>query len=468
MKAGGPIALPGMGPRANPPRMIVLSFLGIILAGTIVLILPLSTVQPGCMNPIDALFTAASATCVTGLIVVDTGTFFSPFGKAVILILIQIGGLGLMTMSTFFLVLLGKRLSLRERLVLEDTMGNVRIRGLKGLLRMVVMTTLLLETAGAAILTWRFHLFHGMELKEALVKGVFHSVSGFCNAGFSLFSDNLMAFGEDWWVTGTVSGLIFLGGIGFLVLFNLINIRFWKRDRTRRGRLRLHSRLALLMSLYLFLGMFVPLLLGEWDNTLSGMPVSEKFSSTVLQALTPRTAGFNTVPVDELRPFNLWITLFMMFVGASPGGTGGGIKTVTFVVLAAAVYALVAQKKEVVIFRRTIPQKVVLESLGIAVIGVMVIFIGCAALLLTEFPNQTVVSSAGHATDLLFETVSAFGTVGLSVGLTPHLTALGKLIVASIIFLGRVGPLAVVLMIGRVAATPGGKIKYPEEMVVVG
>jgi len=436
--------------------------------GTILLILPFSTVQPGCLHPVDALFTAASATCVTGLIVVDTGTAFTPVGKTVILLLIQLGGLGIMTMSTFFLVLLGKRPTIHDRLILLNTMGNARVRSWKSLLKTVVLTTLLLESCGAAILAWRFHHGYGLVPGKALAYGVFHSISAFCNAGFALFPDSLMGFGSDPWITGTIAVLILIGGIGFLVLFNLIQYRFWRRDRTRRGRIHLHSKLAVLMSLILLLGMFFPLIVGEWNHALKGMEAGEKVERAFFQAVTPRTAGFNTIDVDRLSPTNLWITMFMMFVGASPCGTGGGIKTVTFVILLASVIALVTQRKNVVIFKRTVPNKTVLEALSISVLAFLLVFAGSVLLFCVEDPAISVGSPGGYFGEILFETVSAFGTVGLSTGITPHLSYLGKLIIATVIFMGRVGPLAIALAIGRASPPPLAQVKYPEDLVVVG
>lgn len=454
--------------RLPPQRLVVLSFLLVIALGWILLMMPFSTVRSGRLHPVDALFTAVSATCVTGLIVVDTGTEFTMAGKGIILVLIQVGGLGLMTLSTFLLVMLGRRPSIRDRLAVLNVVGNTGIRGWRGLIRMVILTTLTLEFAGAAVLTWRFYSHYGLSLRDAAIRGGFHSVSAFCNAGFSLFPDSLMGFGADWWITLTHAALIFLGGIGFLVLYNLFRIKFWRRDLASRGRLRLHGRLALLASLLLIVLMFFPLLINEWNRSLEGMPAAEKINRAFFQAVSPRTGGFNTMPVEKMRPSSLWLTMLMMFVGASPCGTGGGIKTVTFVILIASVFSRVAHRDRVVIFRRTVPEKTVLEAVGISVLALGLVFCGAMFLFYSESPDISAHSPGGFFGEILFETVSAFGTVGLSTGITPRLSLAGKLIIGAVIFMGRVGPLAVALTIGKTGGAPQATVRYPEDVAVVG
>ncbi len=451
----------------HAPRIIALSFLGTIVAGTLLLLLPGATVSTGMMAPIDALFTAASATCVTGLIVVDPGSYFTPFGQAVILGLMQIGGLGIMSMSTFFLIIIGKKLTLRERIILQDTVGETKVEGIKGLIKLIIITTILLEVIGAVILGFRLHRAYGYQPAQAAWSGLFQSVSAFCNAGFSLNRDSLMNFGQDWWITAPMGTLILLGGIGFVVLFNLSHFYFWRKNRLRRGRIRLHSKLALLTSLILLVLMFTSLVVGEWSHTLRGMPFSEKVSRCFFQALTPRTAGFNTLPVEKLTPENQWMTMLMMFVGASPSGTGGGIKTSTFAIILAAVYALIVGRGRVTIWKKTIPQEIIWKAIAIIMIGLTVVFVSCFLLLLTESGNIAARSSGGITSDILFEVVSAFGTVGLSHGITPHLSVLGKLVIIATLFIGRISPLALALIIGRTGRAPA-PVSYPEEMVIVG
>lgn len=451
--------------RVNAPEIIALSFLATIVAGTLLLLLPAATVQNGRMAPIDALFTAASATCVTGLIVVDTGSFFTPFGQAVILALMQIGGLGIMSLSTFFLIMIGKKLTLREKIILRDTLGEAKVEGLKVLIKLIIGTTILLELIGALILGLRLNRFYGYPPARAAWTGLFHSVSAFCNAGFSLNRESLMDFGRDWWITATMGSLILLGGIGFVVLFNLSHFYFWRKNRLQRGRIRLHSKLALLTSLVLLVLMFISLTVGEWSNTLRGMPLGEKASRCFFQALTPRTAGFNTLPVEELTPANQWLTMLMMFVGASPSSTGGGIKTSTFAIILAVVYALIVGRERITIWRKTIPREIISRAITIIIIGLGVVFISCFLLLLTE--SGGISARSGGAGDILFESISAFGTVGLSHGITPRLSVAGKLVIIVTIFIGRVSPLALALIIGRTGRAPV-PVAYPEEPVILG
>ena len=453
--------------RTNASRLIFLSFLGTILAGAFLLTLPFATQTPGCMNVVDALFTAASATCVTGLIVVDTGSYFTPFGKTVILVLIQLGGLGIMTMSTFFLIMLGRRLTMKDRITMRDTLGEKEIKGVKGLILMIVGMTILLEAIGAALLTLRFFRVYHYPINKAIIHGIFHSVSAFCNAGFSLYHDSLMRFGDDWAITGIMGGLVLLGGIGFVVWYNLTHWYFWRRDRTRRGRLRLQTKIALAMSGILLVIMFLFLLAVEWNNTLEGLTVGEKICRSMFQAITPRTAGFNTMPIDRLNPATLWITIVMMFIGASPGSTGGGIKTCTFAVILATVYRMVTGRRQVVIRKKSIAEHISTKAISIAVISLVVIFIACTLLLLVESTTSRQYCGNSYMGSLIFESVSAFGTVGLSVGVTPHLSYLGKIVIILTMYVGRIGPLTLALLIGR-KVQPPAVIRYPEESVMVG
>jgi len=451
----------------NAPRVIMLSFAGAILAGTVLLILPFATRSPGPMPPVDALFTAASAVCVTGLIVVDTGTFFTPFGQAVIIVLIQLGGLGIMTMSTFFLIMLRRRLTLKDRLVLRDTLGEKQVKGFKGLILLIVGMTVFLETAGGISLAWRFYRVYGYPPGKAVVHGFFHSISAFCNAGFSLYSDSLARFSGDGIVIGVMGGLILLGGFGFLFWFNLTHFYFWRKDRLRRGRIRLQTRIVLAISGMLLLVMFLVFLGVEWENTLRDQALSEKLLSSFFHAVTPRTAGFNILPVSRMLPATLWLTMIMMFIGASPGSTGGGIKTVTFAVILASVYRMVTDRGQVLIGKKAIADNTAVRAISIAVLSLALIFTSTGLLLLLESPGVGDACRAGYLGDIFFETISAFGTVGLSTGVTPDLSAPGKLVITLTMFLGRIGPLTLALLIGRRRQAPLSA-RYPEEAVMVG
>ncbi|OPL18433.1 MAG: hypothetical protein AVO35_13320 [Candidatus Aegiribacteria sp. MLS_C] len=419
------------------------------------------------MHPVDALFTSASAVCVTGLIVVDTGTFFTPFGQSVILVLIQLGGLGIMTLSTFFLIMLRRRLTLKDRLVLKDTLGEKKISGLPGLILLIVGMTVFLETVGGFFLAWRFHRFYGYPLIRAVSHGFFHSVSAFCNAGFSLYADSLTGFAGDGIVIGIMGVLILLGGIGFVVWFNLTHIYFWRRDRIRRGRLRLQTRIVLAISGILLLVMFLFFIGAEWNNTLRDHTLPEKLLSGFFHSVTPRTAGFNTVPISGMLPATLWITIIMMFIGASPGSTGGGIKTVTFAVILASVYRMITDRGQVLVGKKSIAEMTAVKAISIAVLSLALILTSTGVLLLLETPAGGGPCRAGYLGEIFFETVSAFGTVGLSTGVTPELSYPGKLVVIVTMFLGRIGPLTLAILIGRRRQSPIS-LRYPQEAVMVG
>jgi len=277
-----------------------------------------------------------------------------------------------------------------------------------------------------------------------------------------------MRFGGDWCVTGLMGGLVLLGGIGFVVWYNLTHYYFWRRDKTRRGRVRLQSKIALTMSAILLLIMFLFLLTVEWDNALKGLTLSEKLSRSFFQAVTPRTAGFNTMSMNRLNPATIWVTIIMMFIGASPSSTGGGIKTCTFAVILASVFAMVTGKRQIIFRRRSDPRSTSRKSKSASRSYLwQFIFIACTLLLLVESTASGSFYHQGYISDIIFETVSAFGTVGLSIGITPHLSYPGKFIIILTMYVGRIGPLALALLIGR-RAYPPAVVQYPEESVMVG
>ncbi len=449
----------------TPEGIALKAFALFIVIGAIILWLPISNSKGEWTNPITALFTATSAVCVTGLIVVDTGSFFSHFGQMVILCLIQIGGLGIMTLGTFLLIFVGRRLTMQEEFVLMDSLGQKKVYGLKALMGRALLFTLFFELVGAAILSHVFHGRYGSSWPAAIYHGTFHSVSAFCNAGFSLYSDSLTGFREDPVVLSTMAGLIILGGLGFLVLHNIGSIKFWRRNKLVRGRLSLHAKLVLLVTIVLGVTGTIVFLLSEWDGTLANMVIERKLGVALFQSITPRTAGFNMVDMSEIRPFTRFFTMLMMFVGGSPGSTAGGIKTTTIFALIATVVAMIKGREETVVYRRTISPQVVREALSIFVLGISCVICVFGFLLLSE---QAALLSTGvlGTDDLLFETVSAFGTVGLSTGVTPELSICGKLAVILCMFIGRLGPLTIALIVGR--RDFNQSVRYPSEEVVVG
>lgn len=452
--------------QVNPPRIIVLGFASAILIGTVLLKLPIASARQESLSFVDALFTATSATCVTGLIVRDTGSDFSRFGQMVILVLIQMGGLGIMTMSTAFLLLLGKRLSFREQMVVKDTVVRGRIASLKTLIGYIVLITFTFEFIGTLILHVHFRNTYGLAPYTAFYQAAFHSVSAFCNAGFSLYTTSLSAFRKDWITLITMGSLIVLGGLGFIVIYNVLNYRFWLRSRARRGKLLLQTKTVLITSAILVVVMLIAFLTLEWNHTLLALPVPYKVMNGFFHAVTPRTAGFNTIPVQDMSNAVLFITLFMMFIGASPGSTGGGIKTCTLAVLIATSRAIVSGREEVRLMRRSLSRKVVQEAICVALFAIGVVILICMLLLVTEKNLVVYTSEKGHLLKLLFETVSAFGTVGLSTGITPSLTTLGRLLITITMFVGRIGPLTLALIIAH--REKRSLFHYPEEDVMIG
>lgn len=454
------------GAKINAPKIIAFSFLSVIIIGTILLSFPFSTTASGCISTIDALFTATSAVCVTGLIVVDTGTYFTPFGQLVILILIQIGGLGIMTLSTFFLILLGKRLQMKDLFVIEGTLGKEMVYGVKGLVKYILFVTLSFEFIGAGILFWRFISYADYPVLKALYHAIFHSVSAFCNAGFSLYSDSLTKFRGDWIIVTVMAFLIVCGGLGFVVLLNLNTYKFWRRDKVARGRLKFQTKVVLALTAILLVFGVLSILALEWNQCLGGLSIKEKLVSASFHAVTPRTAGFNVVSIANMSLASLCLMLFLMFIGASPGSTGGGIKTSTFMVLFANARSIVKGETEVHLFNRTIPKRIIQEATCIIGISMSLIFVFSMGLLISEGYRWGLATTKSGFIKIIFEIVSAFSNVGLSTGITPSLSSIGKFIIIVTMFIGRISPLAMALIIGRRAEAPA--VGYPMETVMVG
>jgi trk system potassium uptake protein TrkH len=405
---------------------------------------------------VDSLFTATSATCVTGLAVKDTGGYFTPFGRWVIFALFQAGGLGIMTFSTLFAVLLGRRIGFHHSDIIKSTLDRNSILGLNKLLLYIVGITLTVESAGAACLFLRWRAITDWSVIETAEKAIFHSVSGFCNAGLSLFRNSFMPFEGDPLINLTMILLIFFGGIGFIVMVDLIGL-FVERGVARR--LSLQSKIAITVSAALILAGAVLLLLFERDNVMKLMTWPQKIWGALFQSVTARTAGFNTLPIDSLTTPSLVFLAFLMFVGASPGSTGGGIKTCTFAVLVAMVFAMLKNKRRVMMFNRSVPRTIVRESLVIFFLSISWVF---------AFSIIVAFLQGGHGSFMktLFEIVSAFGTVGLSTGITEGLNDASKICVIVTMFAGRVGPLTLALALAF--RERSDKYVFPEENLMVG
>ncbi|NUM77825.1 hypothetical protein HUU40_25975 [candidate division KSB1 bacterium] len=444
--------------RLGPARILMASFGGLILLGTFLLTLPAAS-QGDPVGFIDALFTATSATCVTGLTVVDTGKTFSLFGQSVILALIQLGGLGLMTFSSFFMYLLGGgRLSLGGRDILQETLSQGPMQNLKALLKTVFLATVVIEITGALLLTLCF--LRDMPVTSAFYYGVFHAVSAFCNAGFALYVDNLEAFKGDVLFNFTITSLIILGGLGFVVIFEINR----KRQRPQY-HLSLHARLVLRMTAGLIIAGAVGIFVLEITNTLEKLPWGERILSCYFQSVTARTAGFNTLSVGTLTDATLLLLIALMFIGASPGSCGGGIKTTTGAVLLAFIRARFRNEENVHLLHRRIPSDVLARAISVVFFSAALIMIFTFLLLFSEAASISHQQSRGIFLELFFEVTSAFATVGLSTGITSSLTPLSKLLITLVMFIGRLGPLTVAIAVGKEAKT---RFTYAQENVLIG
>jgi len=436
----------------SPPQVVVLGFLSVIFVGTILLSLPQATANGERQRLVDALFTATSAVCVTGLVVHDTGDYFSLFGQIVILLLIQIGGLGYMTMATFMLLLVGKTITLRERLIMQESMPQFSLGGVVQFTKYVLKVTLIVEGIGATLLSLRW--MGDYPVVKAIYLGIFHTVSAFCNAGFSLFSDNLAGFRGDTAICLTVMLLIIIGGLGYVVLSDLYYFRYRKFPQ-----LSIHTKMVLSITLALIILGAATLFLLESKNpsTLAGLPSKEKIMASLFQAVTPRTAGFNVIDVGGMMQGSLFFTIILMFIGASPGGTGGGIKTTTFGVMMGSVWATLKGRRDVTLLKHRIPGELINKSFVVGFLSILLIVI--MTVLIASKESYSFIQ-------VFFETMSAFGTVGLSTGITGGLSSLAKVLLIITMFVGRLGPLTIgVAMVREVEPL---RFRYPEERVLVG
>lgn len=441
--------------KLSPPQIVVGSFLVVILIGTLFLTLPLATVNGRGLSLVDALFTATSATCVTGLIVVDTGRTFTLAGQLAILLLIQIGGLGVMTFSTFFLSLVGRRISLKGKILVQDALNYYEMGSLIELIRHILAFTFILEFFGALLLF--SPLSERLGVARGLYCAIFHSISAFCNAGFSLFSNSLVSFQGSLLVNLTMIALIILGGLGFPVLHNLYRLTLRREKEAATPGLKFQTQLVFAASIILITLGTSLFLLFEWHYSLNGLPLKNKLLISLFQSVTPRTAGFNTVDISILRDVTLLSFLILMFIGASPGGTGGGIKTTTMAIVLFTIKSIIRRDPEVSILKRSIPWSVVSKAFAIFFLSLTLVIITTLMVLEIEgFPLRRVA----------FEVVSAFGTVGLSTGITSQLSSGSKALLSVVMLTGRVGPLTLVLAMAGRERPP--EIRYPEAQVMVG
>lgn len=437
----------------DPPKILVLGFGLIILLGSFLLTLPFSTTNGEGLSFLNALFTATSATCVTGLVVVDTGTTFTVAGQVIILCMIQVGGLGFMTFATFFAFLLGKRISLKERILLQESLNNLSMEGIVRLAQRILIFTAVIEFTGALLLSIRFSF--DMDIGKAIYFGIFHSVSNFNNAGFDLMGEfhSLTGYVDDPTVTLTISSLIILGGIGFIVMNELFEYRISKR-------LSLHTKIVLMTSITLLAVGTAGIFLLEYSNglTLKPLSLSGKILGSFFQSVTARTAGANTLNIGDLTQSSLLLIILLMFVGASPGSTGGGIKTTTFTTLIGAVWSQIRGKEDVIFYRQRIEYETIYKALTVTFSGIFLVVVMSLILTISEHGQDFLA--------ILFEVTSTFATVGLSMGLTPELSPLGKTLIIFTMFAGRVGPLTIAYAV-TIRRNPDA-FRYPKGKITIG
>ena len=446
--------------RMPPAWLVIMSYLAAAFTGTILLSLPAaSTEEP--LSLIDALFTATSGICVTGLIVIDTGARLTLFGKTVLMILIQMGGLGVMTFSVFLFLFLGKGMGLKGRWIITESFTATPLKDIRSLIWSIFTFTFAVEGIGALLLFlfWR----REMTVSGALFTSIFHSISAFCNAGFSFFSSSFMEYRGSLLLNATVMTLIVIGGIGFPVMYQLAH-RLRHREEYHRKPLSLHMRMVLWTTAVLIASGALLLFLLERGHALRDLPWHEKLFASLFQSITARTAGFNTLDIQQLGGATLFVLIMLMFVGASPGSCGGGIKTTSLAVMGAILKNKIQGKASVSIFHRTLPDETVSRALSIFILAVVTITAGLIILLITQM--GAAYPSKEFFLAYLFEAVSAFGTVGLSMGVTSTLSTVGKVVIIVLMLLGRVGLLTVAYVVTRRERLT--LFKYAEEKVMIG
>jgi trk system potassium uptake protein len=440
-------------------RTICLGFLAVILTGAMLLMLPFSTTSGQWNDPIVSLFTSTSAVCVTGHVVVDTATHFSRFGQLVIMLLIQIGGLGYMTVTTFLWLLLVRRFGLKDKVAIQQSLDRRALQGSTQILQSIVATTLLFELTGAFLLLLVF--VPDLGWAKGLWFAVFHSVSAWNNAGFGLFSDNLVGYRGSLLVNAVITGLIIFGGIGYEVILELYVMI---QERLRRQKMKtartLNFQVAVSTTLILLVGGTLVIWAIESRNpqTLGSLNIAEQLLAAWFQSVTARTAGFNTIDESKLTSAGMFVTVALMFIGGSPGGTAGGIKTSTARVLSSCTYAILQGKESVILYRRQVPNSLLLKAIAVIFGSMMTVICGTMAISLAD-PQLNFIN-------ILFEVVSAFATVGLSTGITAGLTSFSKLVLIATMYIGRVG---ILLLISSVLGDPRpSTVSYPEESLLVG
>ncbi|MBD2862298.1 TrkH family potassium uptake protein [Paenibacillus oceani] len=439
--------------RTSPPQLILIVFFGLIWFGALLLTLPYSSSSGQSIGLLNALFTATSAICVNGLVVVDTGSVFSTFGQVVIMILIQVGGLGFMTVGVMVAIMIGKRIGLRQRLIIQQATHSTSAQGLVKLSIYMVLIAFAFEALATLVLTLRWQADMGWG--QAAYYAVFHSISAFNNAGFSLWSDSLSPFVGDPVVNITVILLFMIGGLGYIVIVDVFRKRSWRK-------LSLHAKVVLLGSGILFAAGFCLIyLLESWNPaTFGSLSAGERIWASLFQGATPRSSGFNTIDIGSMLASSQFLIIILMFIGAASGGTGGGIKINTVFVLVLATINTFRGGGQIHAFERKIAGETVMRALAVVVSSLAVVLLVSLLLTISEGMLED------HFLEVLFEATSAFSTTGLSMGLTSDLSPLGKIIVTITMYAGRLGPLTLAFALAQKKRS--SKIGYPEDHILIG
>ena len=434
-------------------QILTIGFIILILIGSIVLSLPISSVTGEYTNYLDSLFTSTSAVCVTGLVTLNTGAHWSVFGQVVIITLIQIGGLGFMSITAFVAMLLGKKITLKDRLYIQESMNAFEIQGIAKMVKYVVKFTFSVELIGAVLLSFKFIPEYG--LRKGIGFSLFHSISAFCNAGFDIIGDgnSMVSQSNSVLLLMVLSLLIIVGGLGFSVIIELWNYKKVKR-------LSVHSKIVLSITGGLIVVGAIFIFLLEYKNpeTMANMTFMEKITNSVFTSVSPRTAGFNSVPLDKLTNASVLMTIFLMFIGGSPGSTAGGIKTTTFGMVALTLVNVIKGRQDTEVFGRRFSKETIYKSFALFMIGTSIVIIVTIILSITEYGMDFF--------SVLFEATSAFGTAGLTLGITSSLSVIGKIVIIISMYIGRVGPLTVALALTHRQKKQG--YKYPEGKILIG
>lgn len=440
--------------KASPSQVLVLGFGIIIILGAILLNLPIASRDDQSVGFVNAFFTATSAVCVTGLVVVDTATHWSAFGQVVIITLVQTGGLGFMTMSTLLALIIGRRITLRERILMQEALNLNELEGLVRLTKSIIIATFFIELIGAISFSTIFIPDYGV--KKGLAMGAFHSISAFCNAGFDLIGGfrSLSPYVNNITINFTTMLLIIIGGLGFSVWMDIYNN--WSFSK-----LSLHSKVVLSVTAFLIIAGAFFIFFMEYNNpnTMKDLPIMGKILSSLFHSVSPRTAGFNTLDNAALTTPSKFMTIILMFIGGSPGSTAGGIKTTTAGILMFTIASVITGREDAEIFEKRISKTLVYRAL--AVISISLLLVISVTMILSITENSDFLT-------LLFEATSAFGTVGLSLNLSPNLSIIGKIVIALTMFAGRVGPLTLVIALAQRAQRHKSNLKYPEDRILVG